>query len=110
MEKFSSLAAKIRRFSPTELTADTSGVSSGDRQELQKIIAAAKCLDPLLRQQIWSGSESLLRSLAADTSAEGQERLHYFRMNQGPWSRLDENKAFIDGAPARLPQANFYPA
>jgi hypothetical protein len=110
MEEFSSLAAKIRRFEPTVLTADAAGLTPGDRQALQKIIAAAKCLDPLYRQQIWSGTETLLKSLEADSSAEGQERLHYFRMNQGPWSRLDENLVFIEGAPVRLPQAHFYPA
>jgi hypothetical protein len=109
MEEFSSLAAKIRRFEPTVLTADTGGLTPGDRQALQKIIAAARFLDPLFRRQLWSGSEALLKSLEADASAEGQERLHYFRMNQGPWSRLDDNRAFIDGAPARPPQANFYP-
>ena len=110
MKTISSIASKIRRFSPTVLTADTAGLTAGDRLAVQKIIAAAKCLDPLYRQQIWNGSEALLKSLAADASPEGQERLHYFRMNQGPWSRLDENERFIEGVPARLPQANFYPA
>jgi hypothetical protein len=113
MDKFSSpaaLTAKIRRFAPTVLTADAAGLTPGDRQALAKIIAAAKFLDPLFRQQIWSGNEALLRSLTADASIEGQERLHYFLMNQGPWSRLDENETFIEGAPSRLPQANFYPA
>ena len=57
MEEFSSLAAKIRRFEPTVLTADVAGLTPDDRQALQKIIAAAKCLDPLYRQQIWSGTE-----------------------------------------------------
>ena len=104
------LAEKINRFIPTVLTADTAVLTAGDREALQKIIAAAKFLDPLYRQQIWSGSESLLKSLEADANASGQERLHYFRMNQGPWSRLDENQPFIQGVPVRLPQANFYPA
>jgi hypothetical protein len=110
MEEFSSFDARIRRFEPTLLTADTAGLTPEDRQALRKIIAAAKYLDPLFRQQIWSGSEALLKSLEADSSVEGQKRLHYFRMNQGPWSRLDENETFIEGAPVRPPQANFYPA
>lgn len=109
METFASLATKIQRFAPTILTADTNGLTPGDRAALQKIIAAAKFLDPLYRQQIWSGSEALLKSLEKDASAAGQERLHYFRMNQGPWSRLDENQAFLKDVPARLQQANFYP-
>jgi hypothetical protein len=109
METPSLLAAKINRFAPTVLTADAARLTPGDRAALQKIIAAAKYLDPLYRQQIWSGSEALLKKLEADSSGAAREREHYFRMNQGPWSRLDENQAFIEGVPARLPQANFYP-
>src|SRR2546426_9051137 len=30
-------------------------------------------------------------------------------INKGPWSQLDGNEPFIEGAPARPPQANFYP-
>jgi len=106
----SSLAAKIKRFVPTVLTADATHLSNGDQQALHKIIAAARYLDPLFQQQIWSGAEPLLKTLEADASAAGQERLHYFRMNQGPWSRLDESQPFIEGVPERMPQANFYPA
>src|SRR5450432_280402 len=90
-----SLAAKIRRFAPTELTADSSKLSAGDRQALQKIIAAAKYLDPLYRRQLWSGSEALLKKLKADKSVAGRERLHYFLINQGPWSQLDNNEVFM---------------
>ncbi|HEY7442149.1 MAG TPA: hypothetical protein VH701_07010, partial [Vicinamibacterales bacterium] len=37
-------------------------------------------------------------------------RLHYFLINQGPWSRLDHDAPFIPGVPAKPPSANFYPA
>ena len=36
------LYAKLRRFAPTVLTADTSSLSANDRKALEKIIAAAK--------------------------------------------------------------------
>jgi hypothetical protein len=105
-----SLAAKIRRFAPTQLTASTARLSANDRQALQETIAAAKSLDPLYRRQVWSGNEALLKKLQADKSPLGRMRLHYFLINQGPWSQLDDNQPFIDGIPAKPPQANFYPA
>ena len=37
-------------------------------------------------------------------------RLHYFLINKGPWSRLDHNRVFIPGVPAKPEAANFYPA
>ena len=104
------LAKKIRRFSPTVLTADISRLSANDRKALQKIIAAARLLDPLFLRQVWSGNEALKVKLEADKSVVGRQRLHYFLINDGPWSRLDNNEPFIEGVPReKPPQANFYP-
>ena len=103
------LQKKIARFSPTVLTADISHLSAGDRAALQKIIAAAKLLDPLFLRQVWSGNEALKRKLEADKSSAGRLRLHYFLINDGPWSRLDDKEPFIEGVPAKLAGANYYP-
>lgn len=104
------LAKKIARFSPTVLTADTSKLSVGDRNALTKIIAAAKLLDPLFLRQVWSGNDALRQKLEADKTEAGSQRLHYFLINDGPWSRLDSNEPFIEGVPReKPPQANYYP-
>ncbi len=104
------LAKKIRRFAPTTLTANTASLSAGDRAALAKIIQAAKLLDPLFLRQVWSGNVGLYKKLAADKSLQGRQRLHYFLINDGPWSRLDSNEPFIDGVPKeKPPHANFYP-
>src|SRR5437660_364440 len=104
------LAKKIRRFSPTVLTADTSRLSATNRKALQKIIDAAGLLDPLFLRQAWSGNEALKMKLEADKSVVGRQRLHYFLINDGPWSRLDNNEPFIEGVRReKPPQANFYP-
>ncbi len=104
------LAKKISRFSPTVLTADTAKLSANDRTALSKIIVAAKLMDPLFLRQVWSGNEALYQKLLADKSVVGQQRLHYFLINDGPWSRLDNNEPFIDGVPKeKPPNANYYP-
>ena len=103
------LAKTIARFSPTELTADTAKLSRGDQQALVKIVAAAKLLDPLFLRQVWSGNEALKRKLEADKSAVGRQRLHYFLINDGPWSRLDDKKPFLEGIPQKPAGANYYP-
>ncbi|MEP7273603.1 MAG: hypothetical protein ABI882_19050, partial [Acidobacteriota bacterium] len=110
MTDASSLEANIRRFAPTEITADASRLSEGDRRALDKIIDAAAYLDPLYRRQVWSGNDALLKKLEGDSSPEGISKLHYFRINVGPWSRLDKNEPFIEGVPREKPHgANFYP-
>jgi len=103
------LAKKIARFAPTTLTANTASLSPGDRKALKKIIEAAKLLDPLFLRQVWSGNDALKQKLEADRTVVGSQRLHYFLINDGPWSRLDSNAPFIDGVPhEKPPQANFY--
>jgi hypothetical protein len=104
------LTSMIARFAPTPLRVDTSRLSAGDRQALIKLIQAARILDRIYMNQLWSGSLALYQKLQADESALGQARLHYFWINKGPWSDLDAFKAFIPGGPARKPRgANFYP-
>src|SRR2546423_1582607 len=105
-----SLNKKIRRFAPTVMTANTARLSPNDRKALKKIIAAAKLYDSLYLRQIWSGNETLLKKLQADPTPLGRMRLHYFMINKGPWSQLDDNQPFIEGVPPRPPTANFYPS
>jgi len=104
------LEKKIARFVPTVLTANTTSLSPKDRLALKKIIEASKLLDPLFLRQVWSGNEALEKKLQADKTVVGLERLHYFHINDGPWSRLDNNEPFIEGVPReKPPQANYYP-
>jgi hypothetical protein len=106
----SPLSAKIRQYAPTQLTADASHLSENDRRALDKLIEAAKMFDPLFLRQVWSGNDAFKKRLEGDTSAEGRERLHYFMINKGPWSRNEKNQPFIDGVPhEKPPQAGFYP-
>jgi len=104
------LAKKIARFAPTTLTANLATLSARDARALAKIIAAAKLLDPLFLRQVWSGNDALKAKLEADKTAVGSQRLHYFLINDGPWSRLDSNEPFIEDVPHEKPaQANYYP-
>jgi peptidase M49-like protein len=105
----SKLQTMIARFVPTEITADLSKLSASDRQVLAKLIEASKILDELFLRQVWAGNASMLLDLVRDQSQDGRERLHYFLINKGPWSRLDHNESFVAGAPAKPAGANFYP-
>ena len=98
------------RFAPTPLRVDTSSLSSGDRQALVKLIEAARVLNDIFLQQLWDGNLALYARLQKDTTPLGKARLHYFWINKGPWSDIDEYKAFLPGVPPRKPLgANFYP-
>ena len=106
-QKLQTMAA---RFAPVDLTADVSKLPENERQALGKLVAAAKIFDGLFLRQVWEGNETMLLDLARDNSPLGLARRHYFLINKGPWSRLDENEPFVPGAPKKPEQANFYPS
>ncbi len=100
----------IARFAPVKVTADTSKLAPGDRQALAKLLDAANVIDRIFREQLWAGGNASAEKLAQDTTPLGKARDHYFRINNGPWSDLDDHAAFIPGVPAKKPLgANFYP-
>jgi len=99
------------RFAPAVLRVDTSKLSPGDQQALVKLIEAGRVVNRLFIQQVWSGNAALYERLMQDQSPIGKARLEYFWLNKGPWSDLDEHKAFLPDVPERKPLgANFYPA
>ena len=113
------LVTMARRFAPADISADVSKLSDGDRRALGRLVEAARIMDALFLRQVWSGNDALLQQLSHDalsaaTPSRGSEDtraiLHYFLINKGPWSRLDHNRPFVPGVPAKPESANFYPA
>jgi hypothetical protein len=99
------------RFAPATLRVDTSKLSPGDKKALASLIDAARVVNRIFLRQVWSGNPALTAKLRQDTSPLGKARYEYFWLNKGPWSDLDEHKAFLPDVPARKPLgADFYPA
>ena len=104
------LKTMAARFAPTLIKVDTSGLSAGDQKALEKLVEAAQVVNHIFMQQFWSGDLATYAKLQQDKTPLGQARLHYFWINKGPWSEIDEYAAFLPDVPARkLLGANFYP-
>jgi hypothetical protein len=97
------------RFAPTELTVDLSTMPDGEKAALARLVEAARTMDGIFLRQAWAGNPDLLVTLAAEATPLGRARLHAFLVNKGPWSRLDRDRPFLPGVPAKPPEANFYP-
>ncbi len=109
-EMESPLAAKLRRFAITEITADVSKLSEGNRKALDKLIEASRLMDEIYVRQVWSGNVLLKERLAQDTSPQGKIKFEMFMRNKSPWSVLDHDSAFVQGVPRPKPAgANYYP-
>ena len=112
------LRTMTARFVPADIGADLTKLADSERKALGHLVEAARIMDSLFLRQVWAGNDALLQQLSRDvvTRPAGPERttaearLHYFLVNKGPWSRLDHNKPFVPGVPAKPEAANFYPA
>ena len=106
------IETQLKRFAPVDIAADVNALPPKEREALSKLVAAARLMDGLFLDQVWAGNTSTLTALAADRTPEGAAELHYFILNKGPWSRLDEDAPFLRPqfqVPPKPPQANFYP-
>ncbi len=104
------LGAMTARFAPVDVRLDVSVLPANERAALAKLIEASRYVDALFMRQRSASNEAWLLGLLADDSALGRARLQYFLLNKGPWSELDDNRAFLPGVAAKSDGANFYPA
>ncbi len=103
------LRAMTARFAPVVVKVDTSALPANEKLALARMVEAAKIFDALFYRQVAPLNETYLAQLASDTSVLGRARLHYFTLNKGPWSRLDQHRVFVPGVGHRPLGGNFYP-
>ena len=118
MPTLAELQKLTARYAPADIGADIATLPKNERDALNRLVEAARIMDALFLGQVWAGNNAMLQELAHQAarpvgpraSRTAAARLHYFLINKGPWDRLDHNKPFIPGAPAKPESANFYPA
>ncbi|HVS53661.1 MAG TPA: hypothetical protein VHD62_15000 [Opitutaceae bacterium] len=98
------------RFAPVDIGVDVSRLPANERVALARMIDAAKIMDAIFLRQESAIAPVVLAELIRDDSPLGRARLHYFRLNAGPWSALDDNAPFMPGVAPKPPAGNFYPA
>ena len=98
------IAEKVAAYAEVSLTADLSHLSQGDREAIVHLLDAAKIMDALFWKQVWGDKQDLLAKI------EDPATRRFVEINYGPWDRLDNDKAFVEGIDERPPGARFYPA
>ncbi len=99
------LIAKVAQFAPAELYVDISGLSEPEQRTLEKLIAAARKMDPIFDRQSWAGNPALREKLLKEGNSF---KLEYFDIMRGPWDRQDHFAAFAIATPHPA-GAGFYP-
>ena len=108
VDEAAALLARVKQFAPAELRADISGLPESEQKALEKLIAAARLMDPIVERQLWAGTPAARRELAGDGSPLGVARQQYFEIMRGPWDRQDHYKPFATKK-THPAGAGFYP-
>jgi hypothetical protein len=99
------LIAKVAQFAPAELYVDISALPEPEQRTLEKLIAAARKMDPIFDRQSWAGNPALREKLLKEGNPF---KLEYFDIMRGPWDRQDHFAAFAITTPHPA-GAGFYP-
>ncbi len=103
---------RLRRLPPTPIDYDRSLLDARETRALSELIEASKPIGEIFLRQVSQQNPALRRRLtgeAARGTAGAADALALFRINAGPWDRLDGNVPFIGSSP-KPPGAAFYPA
>ena len=102
------LEKKIAQFAKTDVKYDENLLDENQKVVLQKLFEAAKIMDQIFLEQVYSKNNEIKAQLEKSELPEDKLKLEYFNINFGPFDRLDHDKPFIGNEPKPL-GANFYP-
>lgn len=105
------LPARLAQLPRTPIDYDHALLDAREGTVLAELIGAARPLGDVFLRQVSDKNPALRRRLtaaAAHREAGAVDALAYFRINAGPWDRLDGNRPFIGTAP-KPAGAGFYP-
>ena len=94
---------KINQYVKVKLTTDTAKLNEDEKQLLIHLIKAVQYMDPAYWPQTFGNKENLMNQIKDSLTRV------YAEINYGPWDRLDDNKAFVEGYGPKPDGANFYP-
>ncbi|HSG27772.1 MAG TPA: hypothetical protein VLA34_04770 [Candidatus Krumholzibacterium sp.] len=96
---------RLFNYASVELKVPWELLDENQKKVLESIYYAAKIMDDIFLNQVWSGNADMLSKL----EAKGDEKLlKFFAINFGPWDRLNENEPFF-GTKEKPDGADFYP-
>ena len=103
-----SLQAKIDQFAITEIKYDEGLLDERQIVIIEKLYQAAKIMDEIFLDQVYSKNNVIKKELAERTDEESRLLTQYFNIMFGPFDRLDDDKPFY-GQDEKPEGANFYP-
>ncbi|HAF28842.1 MAG TPA: Zn-dependent hydrolase [Bacteroidales bacterium] len=93
----------LSNYADVKLETDLSILSKNQKEMLPYLVEAAKLIDELYWAQTCPKMNEIEKSITDESV------MKYFKINYGPWDRLNGMEPFVDGIGQRYDGANFYP-
>ncbi len=109
------LKQQIQKFAQVDIPVDETVLSKPELDALSLLVRAGSAMDEIFLRQVWEHNAELRKQLvhAAATDGANKELMadlyHFFRINFGPWDRLEEEAPFL-GSTDKPAGAAFYPS
>ncbi len=97
------------KLAPVEITADLSNLTAAEQEAVLLLVRAAKMMDRLFLQQVYSKNLEIEKALQTGQDPAFTELGKYFRINFGPFDRINADQPFINLNEKKPAGANFYP-
>jgi hypothetical protein len=102
------LKEKIAKFATTEIKYDDSILDERQKIVVEKLYRAAKIMDELFLEQVYSKNNEIKTELMVQDSEEAGYQLELFNIMFGPFDRLEHDAPFY-GTEKKPAGANYYP-
>ena len=102
------LKEKIAKFAPTELKYDASNLDERQKIVVEKLYRAAKIMDELFLEQVYSKNSAIKTDLMVQDTEEAKYQMELFKIMFGPFDRLEHDAPFY-GTEKKPAGANYYP-
>lgn len=99
---------QVDKFVPVKVGADKEAITPKLNAFIEELVKAGRFMDEIFLRQAYSGNVRL-REEFENSSRKGGPEHEYFKINGGPYDRLEHYKPFVSGVPPRPDGAQFYP-
>jgi hypothetical protein len=105
LEKFEKTVARKRdEFAIVDLTADLSHLSDAQKEMLGLLFQVADIMEDIYWAQVFPDRDAALASMVDENIYQ------FFKINYGPWERLNGNLPFLPGYGPKPAGSGYYPA
>jgi hypothetical protein len=99
---------QVQKFVPVKVDFDRTILPENEMLALKKLVQASKYMDIIFLQQVYSGNEKIDQKLRNSSDPDQQLLYKFFKINYGPFDRLEHDKPFIENT-NKPKGANYYP-